>query len=138
MFFYLHGFYILRNNIIVYVDCKKRRGIRVSKTSPKRSLCPKCQGWIYVGSNHSQLSCSSQNQLVDNLMVNLETKTREQLARKTISDIVGKTGDKKVSLAGLQGPKLTMSIGKIEPEGTPQLLQEEILQMQIDASLTDR
>ena len=71
-------------------------------------------------------------------MVTLDAKTREQLARRTISEIVDQTGDTEVSLPGTQGPRLTVNVGRDEKVEHSQLSIQDVINMQLEASLIDR
>ena len=76
--------------------------------------------------------------MVDNLMNTLDMRTREQLARKTIQEKVSLSGDGQVSLSGVHGPTLPVHIGSTSTGETPQLSVEDVVNMQLEASLSDR
>ena len=71
-------------------------------------------------------------------MSGLDMKTREQLARQTIKEMVEESGDSHISLSGLHGPKLSLCTGKEDSADQPQLTVQDIVRIQLDASLTDR
>ena len=113
--------------------------ISIDKTT-KRTICQQCFGWKYVGSNHTEAMCQRKTTQVNNLMEQVEVEVLEQLAYKTISRKVDEKGEKVLKLQGIGGGQpLVLSVGQIPPpDPTPQLTEEELITMQLNAYLTDR
>ena len=118
------------------LSCRKQDKAETSfqKLSQVR-LCGNCFSKIYQGSNHSVNNCQSKRVTIDNLEAIVETDTLENIAKRTLTNLVTSSGENSCVIRSAYGGRpATVTLGK-PPESVtqPTLSAEDVLVMQNEA-----